>query len=353
MDEARAPESMRHEYSEAWNALRHYSNLRFAMLTLFFGVTGGLAAAAFGQAQPLGHATDRLAAMAKCAGIAFTVLFYLVEINIFAKLNDIGQVMTDLERQLRYRLSHHGTRSVSAPRAKYINALIFGLTLAFWAASATRNPVVCADHVVEVRFLLYRLPHDDCPARVIFVQRDAAGQCSKLLSNERHRGVAIVHEDTNTLAVRKMINGGTGKGLRAISTPIAASQFSIEVETRDIEDSQDLRTRFIRVSTGSLSSASRINSSAVILDHGKSNATTDAQDREYAERIRDDLTTGGLDIRVVRTVTGLDERRLTYMEVFDGFPGALSLERAAGSSCRMRFVGTFAVQSRDPFALTT
>src|SRR5205085_12632311 len=41
-------ENLRLEYSEANNNRRHYSNLRFAVLTVFFAVLGGVASVAFG-----------------------------------------------------------------------------------------------------------------------------------------------------------------------------------------------------------------------------------------------------------------------------------------------------------------
>jgi len=47
----RSEESLRHEYSEVAQNVRHYSNLRFAMFTIFFAVSGGVGFVAFGRGQ--------------------------------------------------------------------------------------------------------------------------------------------------------------------------------------------------------------------------------------------------------------------------------------------------------------
>lgn len=47
--QVRSEESLRHEYSEVVQNFRHYSNLRFAIFTIFFAVIGGVGFVAFGQ----------------------------------------------------------------------------------------------------------------------------------------------------------------------------------------------------------------------------------------------------------------------------------------------------------------
>jgi len=47
--QARSEESLRHEYTEVLQLIRHYSNLRFAIYTILFAAVGGLGFVAFGK----------------------------------------------------------------------------------------------------------------------------------------------------------------------------------------------------------------------------------------------------------------------------------------------------------------
>ncbi len=46
-------DEIRYEYLDASNNVRHHGNLRFAQLTLFSALTGGLMAVVFGRQPPL------------------------------------------------------------------------------------------------------------------------------------------------------------------------------------------------------------------------------------------------------------------------------------------------------------
>lgn len=74
-NQQRSEESLRHEYSEVAQNIRHYSNIRFAIFTIFFAVIGGIGFVAFGKDQFDTHA----ALLARIAAIPVIALFWMYE----------------------------------------------------------------------------------------------------------------------------------------------------------------------------------------------------------------------------------------------------------------------------------
>lgn len=97
----RHAESLRHEYTELSLTFRHYSALRFAVLTVYFGITGGLATVAFGVAQV---SNPSLQVFAKVAGAVVGLAFFLLEVLIERYLRFFVARASELESELGYKL---------------------------------------------------------------------------------------------------------------------------------------------------------------------------------------------------------------------------------------------------------
>jgi hypothetical protein len=73
-------ENLRLEYSEVNNNRRHYSNLRFAVFSVYFAVLGGLVSVAFGIVEIKSPSQASIILGARIAGLLFTVIFFSFEI---------------------------------------------------------------------------------------------------------------------------------------------------------------------------------------------------------------------------------------------------------------------------------
>jgi len=92
-------ECLRHAYTEAAASFRHYSNLRFAILSVYValvGVLGGVALGIVGSALP-GSAVIRVAAF---AAIIVTWTFFTCELVCERNRHHFANVMKDLEATL-------------------------------------------------------------------------------------------------------------------------------------------------------------------------------------------------------------------------------------------------------------
>lgn len=97
----RTPEDTRAEYAEVGSYVRHYSNLRFAMLTVYFAVVGALGAIALGIAS--GHARTFDVGRVGAAGAALvTAVFFTFEVVCERYLNFFGEHLRKLETELGY-----------------------------------------------------------------------------------------------------------------------------------------------------------------------------------------------------------------------------------------------------------
>lgn len=84
------------EYSEAMLTFRHYSNLRFAELTLFAAINGGLGTLAYVYAGPIqstvprasvvGVPDDAMPQLLIFAGVGMAIIFLLLEVCLGAYL---------------------------------------------------------------------------------------------------------------------------------------------------------------------------------------------------------------------------------------------------------------------------
>lgn len=67
------------EYSETLTSLRHYSNLRFAIFSVFAGITAALLAAVYGRDTPL---SGRVDIALRLFGVLVTASFWWIEFTL-------------------------------------------------------------------------------------------------------------------------------------------------------------------------------------------------------------------------------------------------------------------------------
>lgn len=77
------------EYSQTLASIRHYGNIRFALLTLYATITAGLFFAVFGKNIDAALAWQKNAP--KILGIISSVTFFLFEIQINSYIVKLGQ----------------------------------------------------------------------------------------------------------------------------------------------------------------------------------------------------------------------------------------------------------------------
>lgn len=97
-NQKRSEESLRHEYNEVGQNIRHYQNLRFAILSVFIAMMAGVGLVAFGKGQFSEHA----AVGARAAGVLLIAVFWLYEERQTEFLLNFRRVAIELERALGY-----------------------------------------------------------------------------------------------------------------------------------------------------------------------------------------------------------------------------------------------------------
>ena len=122
-------ENLRLEYSEVNNNRRHYSNLRFAGLSVFFAVLGGIASVAFGIVD-VKRAPFNITIAARIAGLIFTWVFFSFEILCDLNVRYFGRVARILEYQLGY--CQFRGRRFRFPRAYCFTWGMYIILLGFW-----------------------------------------------------------------------------------------------------------------------------------------------------------------------------------------------------------------------------
>ncbi|MBM3357790.1 MAG: hypothetical protein FJY54_08690 [Betaproteobacteria bacterium] len=134
----RSREDLRHEYSEVVQNVRHYSNLRFAIFTIFFAVMGGVGFVAFGQGQ---FAADA-ALVGRIAGFAVIAVFWLYEERAGQVFEHYRKLAVKLEHTLNYsECTTWPSPTVFSPPAIVINRLIFLLVALLWVYAVFAVPL--------------------------------------------------------------------------------------------------------------------------------------------------------------------------------------------------------------------
>jgi hypothetical protein len=125
-------EDRRAEYTEVNSNIRHYSSLRFAILTVFFAATGGLASVAFNIFSVHVVNPSVVGLAARIAGFFVTLLFFQYELLVQSVLKHNRHVGAGLEKtmgltQIRKR------PSLFIDVSRWAARLLYMAFLGFWA----------------------------------------------------------------------------------------------------------------------------------------------------------------------------------------------------------------------------
>ncbi|MGM0857306.1 MAG: hypothetical protein ACQEW0_09480 [Pseudomonadota bacterium] len=113
------------EYQETMATIRHYSNLRFALMTVFVTATAGLFALIF--MTPAVSRGGFLTFLFKALALLLTALFWRLEVHLASYLFCLGQYIRKWEPSHYLILPDHGKQFIS----KLICAF-YGALGAFW-----------------------------------------------------------------------------------------------------------------------------------------------------------------------------------------------------------------------------
>lgn len=136
-NQRRSDESLRHEYTEVVQSIRHYSNLRFAIFTIFFAVMGGVGFVGFGQEQFSAQA----ALVARIAGFAVAVVFWLYQERTARMWEHCRLLAVSLERELDYKQFSTRPDFRGIPTAIVLNRFVFVLFSLLWAYAVLAVPL--------------------------------------------------------------------------------------------------------------------------------------------------------------------------------------------------------------------
>lgn len=127
-----SPDDRRAEYSEINQNIRHYSSLRFAIITVFLAATGGLASVAFNAFSLRTEKLDLVQMVARIVAALVAALFLQYEVLIGGVLAHNRKVGAALE--VRMGLAQIRTRSPTRiaiahwfARVLYLGFLVFWL----------------------------------------------------------------------------------------------------------------------------------------------------------------------------------------------------------------------------------
>ena len=134
----RTPESLRHEYTEVLQNIRHYANMRFAAFSVFVAITAGVGIVAFGKGQFGEHAD----VMARIAGVFVIAIFWLFEERLAEMFEHFVRMAIELERALGYK--QWTARPVGAghfPRPRVMWRMFYFLVTLLWVFAAFAVPL--------------------------------------------------------------------------------------------------------------------------------------------------------------------------------------------------------------------
>jgi membrane associated rhomboid family serine protease len=125
-------EKHQHEYEQVCDTLRHYSNLRFVVLTVFFAFVGGDVAFIYGR-EKTAPLSPFVALAAKMAGVYGTLIFWFIEWRISGYVNSLEKRAKELEEKLDYKIFHR--RAETKFKVMFLFWPMYVGTFLFWIAS--------------------------------------------------------------------------------------------------------------------------------------------------------------------------------------------------------------------------
>src|SRR5215204_473642 len=96
-------ELLKLEYAEANLNIRHYSSLRFSILTVYFAILGGLIALSFGFFENKEIDPTYIKLWGRIGGLIITYLFLVLELNCEQHLTTFGKVAINIEEMLDFK----------------------------------------------------------------------------------------------------------------------------------------------------------------------------------------------------------------------------------------------------------
>lgn len=122
------------EYKDLSDNMRHYANMRFAQLTIFVALTGGLIIVLFSKDAP---DSPLAKAILKVAGIFIAAMFWIMEERAADYWHHFRKRAVELEDLLGYRqYKDRPTRrlltATDASRAIYAGAIVFWIIALIW-----------------------------------------------------------------------------------------------------------------------------------------------------------------------------------------------------------------------------
>ncbi|MCX5800722.1 MAG: hypothetical protein NTX17_04975 [Candidatus Eisenbacteria bacterium] len=116
------------EYTEANLYLRHYSSLRFVMVSVYFAVSAAAVSAAFGLISPEKGVTHSVLIAFRVIGLGVTFVFFGYERRLEQLIRYYQEKARELERLLQYNTMEERPRSnlmFRATKGLYIMFMVF------------------------------------------------------------------------------------------------------------------------------------------------------------------------------------------------------------------------------------
>lgn len=124
--------NLRQEYAEVNQNLRHYGNMRFAQLTIFIALTGGLIVFVFTKLYPVSQLEIIIAF--EVLGIFISIMFLIIERSSTMKWIGFKERSNDLEKLLNYRQLTEPTYRGKWNATRAIKSLYKGV-IVFWSVA--------------------------------------------------------------------------------------------------------------------------------------------------------------------------------------------------------------------------
>ena len=116
------------ELKELGSQIRHYSNLRFAILTVFFAFLGG--AITIGTSLQQQSVNEFYIISVKIAGLLGTIVFWYFEWRLASFLENYEARADEIEKQLKYQV-YSGRLKVRI-KTSWVTGVLYLVVLLFW-----------------------------------------------------------------------------------------------------------------------------------------------------------------------------------------------------------------------------
>jgi hypothetical protein len=117
------------EYREVNSYLRHYSSLRFVMVSVYFAVSAAVITVAFGLVGPADRIPPWLPPIFRVMGLGVTVVFGLYEFRLERLIRYYQGRARELEKVLPYKTMQKRPKSKLTFGATWI---LYAMFAAFW-----------------------------------------------------------------------------------------------------------------------------------------------------------------------------------------------------------------------------